>query len=116
MVQSGIDVAEGSVDRVGVAGCRGRARFTDEASKWTQQTHAQLDQQYAELETDGCQAVATARPQAFDQALGAQLAQVIAQLAETVLAGGYLMAGQDAGVQLAGGPVADEATWVKQGL
>jgi len=81
-----------------------------------QQTSAQPDQQNAELEARRRQTVGAAVAEAPDDAFRAELAEVVAELAEPVLIGVELMVGDDVCVQLARRPVADEAAPRKQGL
>src|SRR6266487_6264274 len=94
MVESGVDLVKSSVDG-GVVRWWPAGRGVDaQGGEWAEETRAQLDQQHAQLEPEGSEAVAATGPQAFDQAFGAQLAQVVAQLAESVVAVGELVAGE----------------------
>ena len=101
MVQGGVDLAVGSVDRVEVTRSSRVVWLTDQVGEWTEPPHAELDQQDAELLPDGCQAVASAFADPLDDAFGAELAEVVARLAESVLIADQVMAGSDARVQLA---------------
>jgi len=88
----------------------------DEAAEWTKQAHAEFDQENAKFQSERRQAVASGLADALDETLGAQFAQVVAQLAEAVVVSGEVMTSDDACVQLAGGPVVDEPTGMKQRL
>src|SRR5712691_321279 len=116
MVQRGVDLAVGGVDRVGAPRRRVGVRLTDQAGEWPEETQPKLDQQDAKFQSDRRQAVASALADAFDEAFGAELAQVVPQLAEAVAVTDEAMASDDAGVQLAGRPVADEAARMEQRL
>src|SRR5438876_9898085 len=106
----------GGVDRVGAARRHVGVRLTDQAGEWSEKTQPKLDQQDAKFQSDRRQAVASALADALDEGFGAELAQVVAKLAEAVLVTGEMMATDDAGVQLTGRPVADEAAWMEQRL
>ena len=79
MVQSGVDLAVGGVDGVKVTGRGVRVRLLDEAGEWTEQTHAQLDQQDAMFQSEGSQAIASSFADALDEAFCAQLAEIVAK-------------------------------------
>ena len=108
MVQSGVDLVIGGVDRVGAPGRRVGAGLTDQASEWPEETPAKLDQQDAKFQSDWGQAVASAVADALDEAFRPQFAEVVPELAEAVLVSSEAMASNDARVQFAGRPVADE--------
>src|SRR5437763_13155291 len=114
MVQSGVDLAVGGVDRVGASRRRAGVRLTDQADQWPEQTQPKLDQQDAKFQSDRRQAVASALAETLDEAFSPQFAQVVPKLAEAILVSGEVMASDDASVQLAGRPVADEAAWMEQ--
>ena len=116
MVQSGVNLIVGSVDQVEVTPVGGGARLVDEAGEWTEQAHAEFDQENAKFQSERRQAVASGLADAFDETLGAQFAQVVAQLAEAIVLSGEVMASDDACVQLAGGPVVDEPTGMQHRL
>ena len=116
MIQSGVDLAVGGVDRVGAPRRRVGVRLTDQAGEWTEEAQPKLDQQHAKFQSDRRQAVAAARADTLDQAFRAELAQVVAKLAEAVVVAGEAMASDDAGVQFARRPVADEAARMEQRL
>ena len=116
MVQSGVDLAVGGVDRVEVTRWCVGVRLTNQAGKRPEETHPKLDQQHAKFQSERSQAVAAGLTDALDEAFRAQFAEVIAKLAESVVVGGEAMASDDACVQLTGGPVADEATGMQQRL
>src|SRR5258708_14376221 len=116
MVQSGVDLAVGGVDRVGVQRRWLGFGSIDQAEEWSKQARPKLDQQEAELEAGGGQTIASALADTLDEAFGAQLAQVVPQLAEAVAVTDEAMASDDACVQLAGRPVADEAARMEQRL
>src|SRR3954447_26720437 len=98
----------GSVDQVEVTPVGGGARLVDEAGEWTEQAHAEFDQENAKFQSERRQAIASSLADTFDEPFGAQFAEVIAELAESVFVGLDVMTSNDAGVQLAGGPVVDE--------
>src|SRR3954453_14078438 len=79
-----------------------------------QEAQPELDQQDAKFQSDGSQAVASVSADTFDEALSAELAQVVSKLAESVLIVDEVMASGDARVQFARGPVTDEATGMEQ--
>src|SRR5205085_2886190 len=54
--------------------------------------------------------------QAFNQAFGAELAEVVAELAQSVVTVVEVMTGQDTRVQFAGGPVGNKVAWMEQAL
>src|SRR5712691_1942193 len=116
MVQRGVDLAVGGVDRVGAPRRRVGVRLTDQADQWPEETQPELDQQNAKFQSDRSQAVASGLADTLDEAFRAELAQVVPKLAETVLVTGKAMASDDACVQLAGRPVADEAARMEQRL
>jgi hypothetical protein len=62
------------------------------------------------LRPSGVKTIASAPPDTFDQAFRTQLAEVASKLAEAVLVVAEVIASDDACVQFAGGPVANEAT------
>ncbi len=70
----------------------------DQADEWAEQTHSKLDQQYTELQPGGSQAVASGFAESFDEAVGAELTEVISKLAALVVVGGEAMPSDDAGV------------------
>ena|SRR5437899_400265 len=113
MIQSGVDLAVGGVDRVRAPRNRVGVRLTDQRDQRTEETHAQFDEEHAEFETERSQTIASAPPDTFDQAFRTQLAEVVSKLAE-VLVVAEVMASDDACVQFAGGPVANEATRMQQ--
>src|SRR6266566_2514262 len=116
MVEGGVDLTEGSLDRVVVWRWGATAAVGHEGGEWTKQTYPQLDQEHAELEPQRSQAVASGGADAFDEPFGTQLGQVVAQLAEAVVGLRQLMAGQDAGVQLTGRPVRGKGGGMQQRL
>ncbi len=67
-------------------------------------------------ETECGEAIAPRAAEAFHQPLGAQLGQIVAELAELVVAIRELLAGQDARMQLTCGPVGDERARLKHRL
>src|SRR2546428_1533145 len=91
-------------------------RLTDQAGEWSEKTQPKLDQQNAKFQPDRRQAVASALADALDEVFGAELAQIVPQLTEAVLVTGKAMASDDACVQVAGRPVADEAARMEQRL
>ena len=103
MVEGGVDLVEGDVDGVPVCGGAAGGRLGCKSGQWTKETGAELHQQHPELEAQRSESVASARAHAFDQPLGAELGQIVAQLAEAVVTIPELMAAEDAAVQLAGG-------------
>ena len=108
MVQSGVDLAIGGVDRVGAPWRRVRVRLTDQADESPEETQPELDQQDAKFQSDRRQTVASGFADPLDEAFRAELAQIVPKLAEAVLVTSEAMASDDAGVQLARRPVADE--------
>src|SRR5712692_9422553 len=112
MVQRGVDLAVGGVDRVGAPRCRVRVRLANQADQWPEETQPKLDQQDAKFQSDRRQAVASALTDPLNESFGAELAQVVPQLAEAVAVTDEAMASDDACVQLAGRPVTDEAAWM----
>jgi hypothetical protein len=88
----------------------------NERDEGPEQASAQLDQQHVELEAAWRQAIATAGVKALDQAVGPQLAQVVAQLAEPLVPLREPVAGEQAGVDLARGPVGQEGAGLEQGF
>src|SRR4051812_33625660 len=116
MIESGVDLQVGGVDRVGAPGRRVGVRLTDQAGEWPEETQPELDQQDAQFQPDRSQAVASGLADTLDEAFRAELAQVVPKLAETVLVRGEVMASDDAGVQLTRRPVADETTGMEQRL
>ena len=115
IVESAIDVAECHFHRAGmVAGrCGGVARCGEDRPE---QTSADLYQQCTEADAVGGEPIAAAGADAFGQRMGAQLAQVIAELTEGVVLRGEAMPRQHAFMQLAGGPVAEQAAGVEQAV
>src|ERR687886_3008048 len=91
-------------------------RVRDRGGEWPEEARAQLDQQHAELQPEGSQPVAPGGAEALDQTFRAELAQVVAQLAEVVLGLGELLAGQDPSVELGSGPVTGEGGRMEQRL
>src|SRR6266542_3391441 len=116
MVQSGVDLAIGGVDRVGAPGRCVGAWLSDQAGEWPEETQAELDQQDAKFQSNRRQAVASALTDPLDEAFCAELAQIVPKLAEAVLVTSEAMASDDAGVQFARRPVADEAAGMEQRL
>ena len=53
MVQSGVYLVVGSVDRVEVTPRGGGGRLMDEAGEWAEQACPQLDEQNAEFQSEG---------------------------------------------------------------
>jgi hypothetical protein len=80
----------------------------NDGGEWTEQACTELDQHDAELEPEGRQPVAAAGAETLDQTFRAELAQVVAELAEVVVGFGEVMPSQNTCVQLARGPVAAE--------
>src|SRR5215216_6360543 len=116
MVQGGIDLTVGDVDRAGGTRRWVGVGLMDQAGQWPEETQPKLDQQHAKFQSDRRQAVASALADAFDETFGAELGQVVAQLAEAVAVADKAMASDDACVQLAGRPVTDEPAWMEQRL
>src|SRR5258708_7889223 len=116
MVKSGVDLTVGRVDGVGASRCGVGVGLTDQADEWPEEAHPKFDEEDAKFQSDGRQAVAAARANTLDEAFRAELAQIVPKLAETVLIAGEVMASDDEGVQLAGGPVANEAAGMQQRL
>jgi len=116
VVQRGVVLAERGTDRVGLVWYGVRGGFSDSAGEWTQQARAQLHQQDAKFEAQPRGPVASAGAHAFDQTLGAEFGQVVAELAETVVGVAGLMAADDAGVQLASGPVGGKSRGMQECL
>ena len=116
MVQCNVDLAVSGIDGVGVARRRFGIRLLDNADEWAEETRPQLDQQDPKFQSDWRQAVAPARADTLDEALRAELAQVVPKLAEAVLVTGEVMASDDARVQVARRPVADEPTGMEKRL
>src|SRR5215213_9065360 len=116
MVKSGVDLAVGGVNRVRGSWNRAGVPLTNQADQWPEETHPKLDEQHAKFQSDRRQAVASAFADTLDEAFRAELAQVVPKLAEPVLVSGEVVAGDDAGVQLARGPVVDEPARMKQRL
>src|SRR5712692_5635717 len=116
MVEGGVDLVEGDVDGVPVCGGAAGGRLGCKSGQWTKETGAELHQQHPELEAQWSESVAPARAHAFDQPLGAELGQVVAQLAEAVVTILELMAAEDAAVQLSGGPVGSKGRGMQQRL
>ena len=56
MVQRGVDLAVGGIDRVEVAPWGGGTRLLDEAGEWTEQARPKLDQQNAKFQSEGVSA------------------------------------------------------------
>src|SRR4051794_6484977 len=100
MVQGGVNLAVGGVDRVGPSWCHGGVRLTNQADQWTEKAQPELDQQHAEFESDWRQAIAASFADALDEAFRAELTGVVSKLAEAVPVRGEVMASNDAGVQL----------------
>ena len=107
-----IDAAECRFHRAGMvaARCGGVGRRGEDRPE---QTSADLDQQRAEPYAVGSEPIAPAGTDALGQRVGAQLAEVIAELSEGVVLLGETMACQHALMQLAGGPVAEQAAGVE---
>src|SRR6266700_1490521 len=116
MVQVGVDLTKSGLDGIGVWCWAAWGGVHSQRGERSEKTRAQLDEQHAELEAQRSEAIAAAGAHALDQAFSAELAEVVAQLAESVVGLRELMAGQDAGMQFAGGPVADKASRLKHGL
>src|SRR5437879_57027 len=116
MVQSGVDLAVSGIDGVEVARRRFGIRLLDKAGEWAEETRPELDQQDAKFQTDRRQAVAPALADTLDETFRAELGQVVAELAEAILVTGEAMASDDAGVQFASRPVADEPAGMEQRL
>src|SRR5712691_6174478 len=96
MVQRGVDLAVGGVDRVGAPRRRVGVRLANQADQWPEETQPKLDQQDAKFQSDRRQAVASALTDPLNEAFGAELAEVVPKLAETVVGGGEVMASDDA--------------------
>ena len=92
------------------------SRMSDHADEWAEEACAELDQQHAELQADWSQTIAAGLPDTLHQTFRAELAEIIAKLAETVVVGWELMPSDDAGVQLTGGPVVDETARIQHCL
>ncbi len=116
MIEGSVDFSKGSVDLVVVARWTTGAGGGDEGSERSEQSDAELDEQDANLESDGRHAIASARAYALNQGLGAQLGQIVAELAEAVVAVGEVVTCQDARMQLAGSPVTSEGGGMQQRL
>ena len=56
VVQRGVDLAVGGIDRVEVAPWGGGTRLLDEAGEWTEQARPKLDQQNAKFQSEGVSA------------------------------------------------------------
>src|SRR5262245_57582821 len=87
---------------------------TGQAGEWTEETRPELDQLDAQFQPDRGQAVASGVADTLNESSGAELAEVIAKLAEAIVIGGEMMASDHACVQLASCPVADEAAGMEQ--
>jgi hypothetical protein len=85
VVESGVDLAVGGVDRVGAPRRRVGVWLTDQAGEWPEKPQPKLDQQDAKFQSDRRQAVAAALADALDEAFRAELAQVVPKLAEAVV-------------------------------
>src|SRR5436190_3927687 len=116
MVQGSVDLAVSGIDRVEVARRRFGIRLLDKAGEWAEETRPELDQQDAKFQSDRRQAVAPALADTLDETFRAELAQVVPKLAEAVLVTREAMASDEAGVQLARRPVADEPTGMEKRL
>ncbi len=85
MIESGVDLAEGGLDLAGVAGRAARGVVPRKRDQGPEETGAQLDEEHPELEAAWRQAITAAGAKPFHQAVGPQLGQVVAQLAEPVV-------------------------------
>ena len=112
MVQGSVDLAERRFDVTDAAGGAAWGGVDGEGGERAEQARAQLDQQHPELEPACDKPVAPSRANPFDEPMGPQLAQVVAELAQPVVVRGQLVTGQEAGVHLPGGPIGDEGTGV----
>src|SRR5712691_2951557 len=77
MVQRGVDLAVGGVDRVGAPRRRVGVRLANQADQWPEETQPKLDQQDAKFQSDRRQAVASALTDPLNEAFGAELAEVV---------------------------------------
>ena len=116
MVQGNVNLMEGNVN--GVARGEGATCVGSggDGGEWSKETVAELDQQDPEFEAERSQPIAAAGAEALNESFGAELAQVVAELAEAVVGVTEPVAGEDASVQLVRGPFANEATRIEQGL
>src|SRR5215208_5260093 len=113
MIEGEVDLAEGRFDRAIVGGGL-RRRSSSKGGERAEQPGAELDQEDAELEAACRQAIAPGVADPLDEAVGAELAEVVAELAQAVVGLGEAMAVEQPGQDVAGGPVGDEAAGVEQ--
>jgi hypothetical protein len=71
MIQSGVDLAVGGVDRVGASRWSVEVGLTDQADEWPEETQPEFDQQDANFQSDGRQAVASALANTLNEAFRA---------------------------------------------
>ena len=91
-------MSEGRLDRAGVAAGATRSRLGGETRERSEETGAELDEEDAELEAAGGQAVASAGPDPLDQAMGAELAEIVTELAQAIRLVGEAVTGEQATV------------------
>ena len=98
VVESDVHLLKRGVDGVVVVYWLLPAGMRSECGKRAEQAESELDEEHADLGTGRGDAVAPSAAQALHQAFGAQLGQVIAELAEAIVVVGEPMTGQDASV------------------
>src|SRR6266568_5396286 len=115
MVERGVNLVKSSVDG-GVVKWAVRAGFRGECRKRAEEPGTELNEEYADLGAGLSETIAPRAAEAFYQAFGAQLGQVVAELAEAIVVVGEPMTGQDPRMQLTGCPVSGKGTGMQQCL
>src|SRR4051794_10558464 len=101
MIEGEVDLSEGSFD-LAVVGGGLRRRCGREGGDRTEQPRAEFDQEDAELEAACGEAVATGATDPLDEAMGAELAEIVAKLSEAVVNLGESVTIQESGQDIAG--------------
>jgi hypothetical protein len=84
MIESSVDLTEGGFDLIGIANCAAWW-IGSEGGQRAEQAEPEFDEQDSQFESEWSEPIAASATDAFDEALGTQFRQVVAELAKSVV-------------------------------
>ena len=113
MIESSVHLAKSRFDLPQISGWPRWSGLNSERAERSEQAKSELNEKDAKFESEASEAVAATRAKTFDQALGPQLGEVVAELAETVVGVCQTMPSQESSVNLARRPIGDKGAGVQ---